>query len=145
MRPVLLCALLAGCYEPDAVNCTIECSAPNECTDGQVCGSDGFCAEPDVAGMCNANHNDAPETVALAITIEGHGKVSIEQVGMCDSESPSAGLCTFSVMPGVAQQLKAVENKDREFVSWTATCSGTSETCRLTPVMALTQVGAKFE
>ena len=141
----LLSLLLAACYAPEATDCTVECSEPSDCADGQMCGSDGFCAAPDIAGMCNANHNDEPQMVSLTIAIEGHGKVSIEHVGMCDSESESAGNCAFSVTPGVAQQLKAVENKEREFVSWTSSCSGTSSTCTLTPVMALTQVGATFE
>lgn len=142
---VALSLVLAACYEPDAVNCTVECSTPGDCADGQVCGSDGFCSEPDIAGMCNANHNDQPDTVSLAIVIEGHGKVSVDKVGMCDSETAPEGSCMFAVTPGVAQQLKAVANKDREFVSWTSTCAGTSSTCTLTPVMALTSVGAKFE
>ena len=61
------------------------------------------------------------------------------------ADDPSAGACMFSVMPNVAQQIKAIENEDREFISWTSTCNGTSTTCSVTPVMALTQVGAKFQ
>jgi hypothetical protein len=143
LRLALLSTLLAACYEPDAVDCTVECAAAGDCADGQVCGPDHFCAAPDVAGMCNVS--DEPQMVSLVVTITGHGKVSIDKVGNCDSESPSQGNCTFTVTPGVMQQLKAVENSEREFISWTETCSGSSATCALTPVMALTQVGAKFE
>jgi len=140
-----LSLVLAACYEPDTIDCTVECTAPRDCADGQVCGSDGFCAAPDIAGLCKANNNDEPQLVSLTIEIEGTGKVSVDKVGMCDSDGPAEGNCTFSVTPGVAQQLKAVENKERKFVAWTATCTGSSATCALTPVMALTTVGAKFE
>jgi hypothetical protein len=51
----------------------------------------------------------------------------------------------FAVLENVMQKLKAVENNDREFVSWTSTCSGSSSTCTVTPVTSLTQVGARFE
>ena len=82
-----LFTLLVACYEPEAVNCTIECGGPDECADGQTCGSDGFCASPDVAGTCRADHTDEPKTVMLMITIEGHGKINVEGVGICDSTS----------------------------------------------------------
>lgn len=141
----LLCALLAGCYSPDAVDCTVECSAADQCADGQICGPDKFCAAPDVAGMCNSQNTDEPQSVSLVITIEGKGRVTVDGAGTCDSDGPSQGNCMFSVTAGVMRQLKALENKDREFISWTSTCSGSSSTCTLTPVMSLTQVGAKFE
>jgi hypothetical protein len=142
-RVALLCLALAACYEPDAVDCTVECMAPGDCAQGQICGPDHFCAAPDRAGQCTTS--DDPQSVSLAVTIAGRGKVSIEKVGACDSDSPAMGNCTFAVPPGVTQQLKAVEGNEREFVSWTQTCSGASSTCTVTPVMALTQVGAKFE
>jgi hypothetical protein len=140
-----LCALLAACYEPEAVDCTVECGGADECADGQLCGSDGFCASPGVAGMCRANHNDEPQSVVLMIAIEGRGKVNVDELGACDSEGPSGGACMFSVTPNVARQLKAIESGDREFISWTSICSGSATSCSVTPVMALTQVGAKFE
>ena len=140
-----LCSLLAACYEPEAVDCTVECNAPGECADGQQCGNDGFCASPDIAGTCKSMLSDEPESVMLMVSIEGRGKVSIDKVGTCDSDGPSAGACMFSVAPNIARQLKAIENDDREFISWTSTCSGSTTTCSVTPVMALTQVGAKFE
>jgi hypothetical protein len=141
----LLLTLLAACYEPEAVDCTIECAGADECTDGQQCGSDGYCAAPEIAGSCRAMLSDDPQSVTLMVTISGHGKVTIDKVGTCDSESPSQGTCMFAVLANVMQKLKAVENNDREFVSWTSTCSGSSSTCTVTPVTSLTQVGARFE
>jgi hypothetical protein len=144
-RWIALIALLSACYEPSARDCTLECEAPDECADGQVCGADGYCAAPAVAGTCNPNGDSAePQIVSLIVTIAGKGKVSIDKVGTCDSET-SGGTCMFDVTPGVMRSLKAIENKDREFISWTSLCSGSTMTCTVTPVMALTYVGAKFE
>jgi hypothetical protein len=140
-----LYTLLAACYEPEAVNCTVECAGADECADGQQCGSDGFCASPDVAGSCRANHDGESQSVVLMIAIEGRGQVKIDDVGMCDSEGPSAGACMFEVTPNVTRQLKAIEKDEREFISWTSTCIGATTSCSVTPVMALTQVGAKFK
>lgn len=144
-RLSLLATLLAACYEPEAVDCTIECAGAGDCTDGQLCGSDGFCAAPDIAGACRAMLGDEPQSVSLTITISGHGKVTIDKIGACDSESPSQGMCTFAVPASVMQQLVAVENKDRELVSWSGACAGSSTKCAVTPVAAITQVGAVFE
>lgn len=140
-----ICVLLAACYQPEVQDCTIECTGANQCGSGQICGADGFCAAPDVAGHCTTNDDQQPQSMSLTVTIEGSGKVSIEGVGTCDSETAAEGNCTFPVTSGVMLQLTAVPKKDREFISWTATCTGTDMTCALTPVMALTQVGAKFE
>jgi hypothetical protein len=146
MRPLaLLCALCTGCYEPEAVDCTVECSAADECADGQVCGADHFCAAPEIAGACGMTNSDEPQMVSLVVAIDGDGKVTVEGFGNCDSDSPSQGTCTFSVPAGVMRRLKAVEDDDREFVSWTSTCAGSSSSCTVTPVMSLTHVGAKFE
>ena len=145
LRFALLCATLAACYEPEAVNCTVECTQPSDCADGQVCGADHFCAAPDVAGMCNSGGDEGPQAFSLVVTIEGAGKVSVDKVGSCDSENAIDGQCTFVVPSGVVQTLKAIENNDREFISWTSTCSGSSATCTFAAVMPLTQVGAKFE
>lgn len=139
-----LCLVLVACYSPDEQDCTVECSGVHDCGEGQVCGADGFCASPAVAGQCMPS-DDQAQMKMLSVVIEGHGKVSIEMVGTCDSEGPQEGNCTFPVPTGVALQLNAVASKDREFISWTSTCSGTLKTCTLMPVMALTQVGAKFQ
>lgn len=145
MKTALATLLLAAaCYEPQARDCTLECEAADECAEGQVCGPDGFCAAADVAGNCNAANGDETSMVTLIVTIEGKGKVVVDRVGTCDSDSPE-GMCTFDVLPGVMRQLAAIQLKDdREFISWTSTCSGTTTTCSLTPV-TLTHVGAKFE
>jgi hypothetical protein len=95
--------------------------------------------------MCRAAQNEEPQSVLLMISIEGRGKITVEDVGSCDTDGPQAGACMFSVTPNLTRQLKAIEKDDREFISWTSVCSGTATSCSVTPVMALTQVGAKFE
>lgn len=53
----LLLALAAStmaCYSPELRDCTLACSSTSDCADGQVCGSDRFCASPEAAGSCLA-------------------------------------------------------------------------------------------
>ncbi|HEY5938375.1 MAG TPA: hypothetical protein VIU61_27170 [Kofleriaceae bacterium] len=51
-RLIALGIVVAGCYEPTLSDCTVECGASADCANGQVCGTDGFCAAPGVAGSC---------------------------------------------------------------------------------------------
>ena len=44
--------LASACYSPDLRDCTVSCTAANDCASGQVCGSDRFCASPELAGRC---------------------------------------------------------------------------------------------
>ncbi|HEY5927429.1 MAG TPA: hypothetical protein VIV11_37350 [Kofleriaceae bacterium] len=37
---------VAGCYQPELRDCTVQCAAPTDCTGGQVCRNDGWCAMP---------------------------------------------------------------------------------------------------
>ena len=138
--------LLASCYSPEALDCTVTCAAASECAEGQVCGSDGFCAAPSVAGHCGGPDGGMVSSlVSLRVRLEGPGKVTVDEVGLCDSETADSKACMFSVHKGVALHLKAQAKHDREFVEWTIGCSGSDETCSLTPVTGLTEVGAKFE
>lgn len=150
MGRLFLIAMLSGCYDPGAVNCTVSCAGSGECASGQVCGGDGFCAAPDIAGHCsNADGGAGGPAVSLKIMIMSKGKVSIEGIGDCDSEESSgmgpAGQCTFMVPMGVARTLTAVENHDKKFQFWTLACLGTEPSCMVTPALASTTVGAKFE
>lgn len=147
MKALALVGLaLVGCYDPKAVDCTISCAAANECADGQVCGSDGFCASPSAAGHCGGPDGGTPPSlVSLVITIAGPGKVTIDGVGLCDSDTAQNGACMFSVRAGTVLTLVAAPLGDKDFQEWSAACHGKDATCMLTPVMALTQVGAKFD
>lgn len=144
MKAALAFVALAACYDPGAVDCTVSCAAASECAQGQVCGSDGFCAAPSVAGHCGGPDGGASSELAmLKITIEGQGKVSIDGVGVCDTETSDS--CSFMVPTATSLSLKASPKKDQRFVTWSGACAGTSPSCAVLAVMALTQLGAKFE
>jgi hypothetical protein len=42
---MVIAHLVAGCYHPEVVDCTVQCSAPTDCTGGQVCNG-GWCLMP---------------------------------------------------------------------------------------------------
>jgi hypothetical protein len=146
---VIVFAILAGCYDPGAVNCTVSCEGSGECATGQVCGSDGFCAAPDVAGTCSTAGSGAGGPARLEIAIMGKGTVTVDDVGDCDSEESSGsgpgGKCTFMVPMGVPRTLEAVEAHAKEFQFWSQACLGTAHSCTVTPILASTTVGARFE
>ncbi len=143
-RALLTSVLLAGCYSPDARDCTVSCAASSQCLAGQVCGADGFCAAPKVAGHCSPI-DAAPAEVMLSITIEGSGSVTIETVGTCDDSAPHH-TCTFPVTAHTLRVLDAIaKDEDHPFASWSQACTGSAATCSLVPVTSPTQVGAKFQ
>lgn len=133
-------ALATACYDPDVVDCSVACHGADECADGQVCGADGYCAAPEVAGHCQ---REEQARVALEITIDGDGRVAIDDLGTCDSSQ--SRLCMFMVLQNQRYRLKAIEVGDRSFESWSSACAGDAETCDVIPVSARTRVGAEFE
>ena len=38
----------SACYQPEVHDCTVHCTQPGDCTGGQVCRDDGWCAMPGV-------------------------------------------------------------------------------------------------
>lgn len=168
-----LAVALAGCYSPSLRDCTVSCAREGDCAQGQVCGSDGLCAAPDVAGRCaGAAPVDArppelpdaplpvdagvaidaapppdapPANVALRIQIDGKGTVIVDGRSACSSSGPQRGDCTFDVTRGVAITVRAVQFPgDQPFSSWTsATCRGSDPMCTFTP-MAATSLMARF-
>lgn len=151
----------AGCYSPSLADCTVSCSGPSECASGQVCGTDGLCAAPEIAGRCavppdaaldagvvvdapiammiDAAMPDAPPLpamVRLRVQIVGKGRVVVDGRGTCSaSMGPGGGDCAFDVARGVAQTVRATPVQiDQWFLSWTSpTCRGQSATCTFTP------------
>jgi hypothetical protein len=87
-----------------------------------------------------------PSSVSLAITIMGPGRITIVDVGTCDSATAPHGQCTFMVPPNAMRELQAAATQeDHPFVSWSQGCMGMTATCSVLPVMSPTQVGAKFQ
>jgi hypothetical protein len=161
-------ALLAsGCYDPAFQDCVVSCSAANDCAPDQVCGSDGKCAAPSVAGHCvgtaaatdapgadgrptdasvavDAAMIDAPSQVTLRIEIKDHGSVVVQGISTCDFTAPMH-ICTFGVPAGVPRVLTAIPDADYQFDKWElGPCVGSDETCTLTPTAPLTEIKVKF-
>ena len=154
---------LAGCYSPVARDCTVSCASPGDCVSGQVCGSDGLCAAPEVAGRCVAvvtdggpGHDarpsdasvsaDAPSMVSLRVQISGKGSVIVLGRSTCSSLDPQHGNCTYDIVLGVPQVVRAAAIQSTDvFSKWSsATCGGQGATCRFIPVGATTVI-AKFD
>ena len=143
----LTLALVAGCYEPELRDCTIRCSAATDCASGQVCGSDGMCAAPDVAGQCaerpavvdagvivdgtkprpDARPDappDAPPPGQLQVTVEGRGRVTVTGIGTCTDQ------CTYTTVLGAQITVEAVPLEEWRFDKWTqGPCIGQPASC----------------
>jgi hypothetical protein len=161
----LLPIVANACYSPELRDCTLTCSAATDCADGQVCGSDHFCAAPGIAGRCTSlpgdagsrdrdagtdaakidARPDAPAYVALAISIEGKGRVVVQTIGTCEQVAPQNGHCTFPAPINMTVTAQAQAYSDQRFEKWTtAPCALTPlATCTFTPAAATT-IGVKF-
>jgi hypothetical protein len=157
--------VLAGCYSPEVRDCTVSCAAPDDCTAGQICGSDRLCAAPERAGHCasppidagrrrgsdaavprDAAWRDASPRVNLHVQVDGKGSVFVFGQGTCNSLDAQRGDCTYDIPLNVAQPVYALTIEPNErFSKWTSTtCSTDGEHCTFTPV-AGTTITAKFE
>lgn len=141
-------SLASACYSPDLRDCTVSCTAANDCASGQVCGSDRFCASPELAGRCATlptddggtpippMHDagaivdgesvtppdappDAPATKQLHIKVDGQGGVSVLGVGLCDSAPPQKGDCRFDVYLAAPLHAEAYPHLGWRFDKWT--------------------------
>jgi hypothetical protein len=150
---------LAGCYSPSLRDCTVSCGSASDCATGQICGADGMCASPAVAGRCgaavDAGHIDAPgqdaalpdaaRTVRLTVQIMGKGSVIIDGIGACSSQDPDRGNCVYDVVAGapLAAQASPLTAND-VFAMWSSvTCAGQGARCQFIPVIA-TVIAARF-
>ena len=150
---------LAGCYSPSLRDCTVSCGSASDCATGQVCGADGMCASPAVAGRCAAQvdaGHDAPArpdaappdvglTVRLTVQVMGKGSVTIEGIGTCSSLDPDRGNCVYNVVPGAPLTAEATSITTTDvFAMWSSvTCAGQDASCQFTPVIA-TVIAARF-
>ena len=149
--------LLAACYEPALRDCTVSCASPGDCAHGQVCGADGMCAAPGIAGHCamvapdagplrDAAPRDAAPTVRLTVLIVGKGSIMLDTGAICSSLDPQHGNCSYDVAPGIAITAQAMAiQADQMFARWTSeTCSNASARCTFVPDAATT-ISARFE
>ena len=131
---------LAGCYDPQLEDCTLTCVAGDACADGQVCGADGFCARPSVAGTC------AAPAAVLRIAIARQGQVVVDVPAfVCASTSGGGASCTTPIARAGWLELEAVAT-DQQFDRWTSrTCAGQPARCRVPLGAATIDVAARFE
>lgn len=156
-------ALVAGCYEPELRDCTVACSAETDCASGQVCGTDGMCAAPEIAGQC-ANRPavvdggvgvdgakpdakpdasmppppDAPAQGKLQVTVEGRGRITVQGIGTCTDD------CTYTVPVATQITAEAVALDEWRFDKWTqGPCIGQPATCQF-PTTIVVNISAKF-
>lgn len=154
--------VLASCYAPAVRDCTVSCEAPGDCARGQVCGSDGMCAAPEVAGHCAIvapdaaspprdaaidARPDAVPTVRLTVQVMGKGSIVLDDAMTCSSEAPQHGMCVYNVAPGVPITAQATPIQlDQQFTMWTSTvCGGQPARCTFTPADAATTISARFD
>ncbi len=176
LRPGSLLAVAASvtaCYAPEVRDCTVSCAASADCTGGQVCGGDQFCAAPEVAGTCMQRITtdggidgtrppgdavlsiDAPDvmadampdawpTVQLHVRIEGRGIVMLPPIGTCDGSSGQVD-CLYAVPRGAAVTLHALPKNHWRFAEWSSqACQNQPATCVLVPDVP-TFVHARFD
>ena len=150
---------LAGCYSPALRDCTVSCTSAGDCATGQVCGADGMCASPAIAGRCGALVDagsrdgppldaappDAARTVRLTVQVTGKGSVAVGGAGTCSSQDSDRASCTYDVVPGVPLTAQAMPIDPADaFSMWSSmTCAGQGALCRFTPAAA-TMITARF-
>jgi hypothetical protein len=86
----------AGCYQPDLRDCTVHCAAPTDCTGGQVCRPDGWCAMPDVKNCPKNGENATTLDAAAASGSDGasDGATSLCELG-CSNGTCVDGVCVI--------------------------------------------------
>lgn len=86
---IVAVVLGAGCYSPSLRDCTVTCAAASDCGGGQICGADGYCAAPSVAGRCTST--DAAVAGADAMVV-GPDATSLCELG-CTNGTCNSGIC----------------------------------------------------
>ena len=145
-------SVVAGCYHPSLDSCTVSCSSPDDCGGGQICGSDGMCASPEVAGQCSGiaatdagttPGPDGPLDAIIHVKIMGKGTVTVG-AQLCNDAGPGANDCMFHVTRGIPVIITAQDDDD-QFQMWTSTaCSGQGAVCTITPILPMVDVTAMF-
>lgn len=171
-RGTLVALVMAGtaCYSPDLRDCTVACKTAGDCADSQVCGADQFCASPDVAGRCSTGGArrdasigastedggtpidgaippdappDAPTEGVLTISIGGHGRVIVQNVGTCEFQ---ASPCQYVVPLDQDVILAAFPSNGWELDEWNAgPCTGNDSPACVFPPSLTMVAGAKFK
>ena len=164
---VLAIAMVGSCYSPTVRDCTVTCDSSHDCIGGQLCGSDHFCAMPEVASHCAGDlapdasltkHLDgggadavvgsdaASATVILHLHDDGNGEIAIVGGASCATSDPQHGDCMIAVPSGVLVVLQASGQAPNVFMRWEGqVCSGTNPSCSFVPNLPTSDIHAKFD
>jgi hypothetical protein len=139
---LIACVSLAGCYAPELADCTVTCSAEDDCAADQIC-AEGMCRAPEAT--CEGDQ--APRRVELKVEVVGAGVVIVETFGTCgssDSDDDDKHTCKWQVPVGAELRLEARPVDDDPFERWTsAACADQGTICMFVATKA-TSVGARF-
>ncbi len=149
-----LAVFVPGCYDPELRDCTVQCAGAGDCAGDQVCGTDGYCSAPAIAGSCGGEvviegTPDARPPIdaagaTLRIVIAGKGRVTLEAPEFA-CESRGAMICLVTVPASASLVLAATANPNRRFEGWTtANCSSQGATCTVLASTGTTLVKARF-
>jgi hypothetical protein len=87
---------IAGCYEPELRDCTVQCARPSDCTGGQICRDDGWCVMPGV-GTCPEGGGEQNQTqLDASVTSDDADNTAqlLCQMG-CTNGTCAAGTCVI--------------------------------------------------
>ena len=90
----MVASYLVGCYHPELRDCTVQCNGSADCTGGQICRDDGWCAMPGL-DKC-PEHQDPGDTVdsAVATTNDAPSQPDLCALG-CSMGSCVDGVCVI--------------------------------------------------
>jgi hypothetical protein len=160
----LALALVASCYQPQYVDCTVTCQGAGDCAPGQICNS-GRCASPDVPTCGNDDAAPAPDAHTidavpvdaaapdanvddLHVVVQGRGKVVIDALAAeCVGTNGTPGDCHYAVEDGTSLTFLPVETSPASpFSAWTTpNCSAETGACTLVIDAPAVLVGAQFQ
>ncbi|HEX5060831.1 MAG TPA: hypothetical protein VFV99_15795 [Kofleriaceae bacterium] len=88
---------IAGCYQPELRDCTVHCSAPTDCTGGQVCRNDGWCAMPDVkkCGERTSDQDASMEGSSTSDASQSSPDASLSCQQACTNGTCQNGVCVI--------------------------------------------------
>ncbi|MEO8842572.1 MAG: hypothetical protein ABI591_15795 [Kofleriaceae bacterium] len=147
----MVVVVLAGCYAPDAPDCTLACTADTDCISGQTCTTDHLCAAN--LTTCGSQAitdggvpvTDAGPVVMLTVHVDKDGSVRDSNNDVCASPANEQIDCTFPVHAGDPLTITAVPNLTKQFDGWMGPpCMGQLAACQTTPAGNL-MVSAKFK
>lgn len=99
VRALVILVCLVGCYSPSVRDCTVSCAGPNDCTGGQVCSTEGWCAAPETS--CAGISPDASMATSDGPTSDGR---ALCELG-CPDGTCVGGVCVIDCSaPGACPQ-----------------------------------------